>query len=239
MNQMNKNIAAVVSILLLALNFKVINSEAKFYPPDKKEKSVYYYIIKDSENEKPGKVSAKLLNKTAAIKIPETVKINGNIYVVTEVTGLCYPDYPDSSAKTDAYKCRKNQKTTEIILPKTIKRVEKGAFTNFTKLKKITVDKNNRKFKSVNGALLSRDGRILYGVPTLKGTYRVPYGVTVITSRTFAYSKVEKVILPKSCRKIKDRAFYRAGDLKVVKNLSRVKKIGSNVFYGTELKGLY
>ena len=237
MKHNNKNIAMAVLILLISLNLSVIKSEAKFLSPGMKTTSVHYYIIKAAESGNPGEVSAKLQNKTKTIKIPDTVEINGNIYVVTEVTGLCYPDSLDLSIKTDVYKCRKNQKTTEVILPKTIRNVEKGTFTNFTKLKKITVDKSNLKFTSVNGALLSQDGTILYGVPSAKGTYRVPNGVIVIASRTFAYSKVEKVILPKSCKEIKTKAFYNSKYLKNIKNLSSVEKLGTDTFYGTKLKG--
>lgn len=231
-----KLFAIAVLIPMFTLNLSMIQSEAKMYPPAKETKSIHYYIMKDAKKGKAGEVSAKLQNKTSVIEIPETVTIGGSTYRVTAVTGLNYPDCLDASPRTDALKTKKNNKTRKVIIPKSVKQVDKGTFTNFSKLEEISVHKKNRHLKTVKGALVSRDGKILYGVPALKGTYQVPRGIEVIAGRTFAYSEVEKVILPESCRFIKTRAFYKARKLKEIRNLSNVKKLGANVFYGTKLK---
>lgn len=229
-------LAAFSVVCLLGMHSAKV--EAKILEADLKTEAADYYIIENAKEEQPGKVSAKLQNKIVTIEIPETVSIDGKGYTVTEVTGLCYPDYPDASLKQDAFKCTKNKKTQKIILPKTILSIEKGTFTNFTKLKTIQIAKDNPKFKSVKGSVLSKNGKILYGAVTQKGTYKVPTGVKIIASRAFAYSSVKKVILPKGCKEIKARAFYRCSGLKTVKNVKRVKNIGKGAFYKTKLKNV-
>ena len=228
----------IVSTLLGAvclLGMYSAKVEAKILPPDLKSKAADYYITEDATQKTPGEVSAKLQNKLVTIEIPEIVTIEGKKYTVTAISGLCYPDYPDSSLKQDAYKCAKNKRTKTIILPKTIRRIEKGTFTNFTKLKTIRIAKDNKKFKCVRGSVLSKNGKVLYGAVTQKDTYKVPAGVKTIASRAFAYSKVREVVLPRSCKKIKARAFYKCTKLEIVRNVERVETIGEGAFYKTRV----
>ncbi|MEY8427270.1 leucine-rich repeat domain-containing protein [Lachnospiraceae bacterium 46-15] len=211
-----------------------IQGEAKFKSPDKSEQGIEYYIRQSSG--KKTKVSAKLKSSARVIRVPESVMIGNKSYTITEISGNCYPDTLDASPSTDAYKCRKNTKTVRVIIPKTVRQIEQGAFTNFTNLKEIVVDKQSTYFQSKKGSLLSKDGRILYAVPSMKGTYRVPKGVQVIYNRAFAYSKVKKVILPKSCKAIQERAFYRCKNLKEVQNLRYIEKFGKDIFYGSQIQ---
>lgn len=211
-----------------------IQGQAKFKAPDKSENGIEYYIQESSGKRRS--VGAKLKNSAKIIRVPESVMIGNKSYTVTEISGNCYPDTLDASPATDAYKCRKNTKTVRVIIPKTVRQVEQGTFTNFTNLKEIVVDRRNARFQSKKGSLLSKDGRILYAVPSIKGTYRVPKGVQVIYNRAFAYSKVKKVILPKSCKTIQERAFYRCRNLKEVQNLRYIEKFGKDIFYGSQIK---
>lgn len=133
----------------------------------------------------------------------------------------------------------KNKKTIKVVLPKTIKSIQKGTFTNFTRLKTITIDPNNKKYKVVNGSVLSKDGKTLYGTITLKGSYCVPRGVKTIASRAFAYSNVKKVVLSKECQTVKERSFYNCRKLKKVENIKGVNKIEKGAFYNTKIKQKY
>lgn len=232
-----KKLIMLLSVVCL-LGVSSFQVEAKTLASDLETKAADYYITKEVVGDESGEVSAKLQNKLKTIEIPETVTIDGKVYVVTAISGLCYPDYPDSSLKQDAYKCMQNKKTKTIILPKTIRSIEKGTFTNFTKLKTIHIAKDNPKFKCVKGSVLSKNGKILYGAVTQKGTYKIPAGVKTIASRAFAYSSVKKVVLPSSCKKIQERAFYRCKNLQKVKNISKVKVIGKGAFYKTKLKNV-
>lgn len=235
---MKKQLKYAMLSMVCALAFLSNPAQAKTAEPDLRSAEADYYIIEDVTAGKPGKVSAKLQNQEAVITIPETVEIEGKKYTVTGITGLCYPDTLDASLKQDAYKCKKNKKTTRIVLPKTIKTIQKGTFTNFTKLKTIEIDPDNTKFKVVKGSVLSKNGKTLYGTITLKGTYTVPKGVKTIASRAFAYSGVSKVVLSKECRTIKERAFYRCTNLKTIKRIKNVKKVEAGAFYKTRVKGV-
>ena len=233
---MNKRIKYAIIFILCVMGFMSNSVQAKMSEPDLKSVEADYYIIKEASSEKPGEVSAKLQNKATIIRIPETVEIEGKEYTVTEITGLCYPDTLDASLKQDAYKCIKNKKTTKIVLPKTIKSIQKGTFTNFTRLKTIKIDPDNQYYKVIKGSVLSKNGKTLYGTITLKGTYSVPKGVETIASRAFAYSDVKKVVLSKECRTVKERAFYCCKKLKKVKNIKKLKKVGEGAFYKTKIK---
>ena len=165
---MFKRIKYAIVIIVCVVSFMSNSVQAKIIEPDLKSEEADYYIIEEATSKNLGKVSAKLQNRAEVIEIPETVVIKGREYIVTKVTGNCYPDTLDSSLKQDAYKCVKNKKTTKIVLPKTIKSIQKGAFTNFTRLRTIKIDHNNKKYKVVNGSVLSKNGKIFYGTITLR-----------------------------------------------------------------------
>lgn len=209
---------------------------AKMKDPDLKTSGADYYILNKGTNGNSGEASAKLLNTEAEIVIPEEVTINNKSYIVTEITGLNYADTVDKGLKHDSFKNRKNDVTEKIVLPRTIKTIQKGAFSNYTKLKTIEINPENPHFIFKGGAVLSIDGKTLYGTITLKKSYAVPKGVKKIEDRAFAYSKVKSVILPKSCNKIGDRAFYRCSKLKTVKRLDKVKIISEGAFWGSKVK---
>lgn len=235
---MNKISTAKILMFLLTvvlMGSASIIVEAKTKAPDLETAATDYYILKEGSSGKPGTVSAKLQNKISVIEIPEEVTIGGKSYTVTKITGLCYPDTPDTSLKQDSYRCIKNKKTTSILLPKTVTYIEKGSFTNFTKLKTIEISSDNPKFKVKDGAVLSKNGKVLYGTITLKGTCHIPDGVEQIASRAFAYSAIKKVVFPDSCKKIGARAFYKCKQLSKAKNLNENIKQGNGAFYGTKL----
>lgn len=227
---------AVLGSLFFVIGISGVMADAKITEADLKTKAADYYIIEDTNGDAPGEVSAKLQNKLTTIEIPETVVIDNQEYTVTEITGLCYPDTADASLKQDAYKCKKNKKTKKIVLPKTIEKIQKGTFTRFTNLNRIEIAKENPDFRVVNGAVLSKNRKTLYGTVTVKKVYCVPKGVRTIAERAFAYSPVERVVLPRTVTKIQARAFYNCKNLCTVKNIKRVKHVGSGAFYGTMLK---
>lgn len=109
-----KLLLSIFSIVCLAGAYSS-KAEAKLLDADLKTKAADYYIIKDATDDKEGEVSAKLQNKLTVINIPETVSIGNKEYIVTKITGLCYPDYPDASLKQDSCKCEKNKKQRKLF----------------------------------------------------------------------------------------------------------------------------
>lgn len=208
---------------------------------DYQTKNFAFYIIRNAKG-KNKNVEVAIRNRGTKVRIPETVMIQGEQYTVTTIIAnakeynVYYSD-EEKELKKDEKRYYSNTKTKEVIIPKTVTKVEAGAFNCFRKLKKITVVKGNKVFKSVKGALLSKNGKIFYAGPTVKGTYIIPSGVKTIDKRAFAYNKVQKVVLPKSCKMIDSRAFYRCTELKKI-NLNKVKSFGNHVFYKTKLKNV-
>lgn len=181
-------------------------------------------------------------NTAKEVKIPEKVTCAGVEYTVTGIVAnakeynVWYADeLKDLNRDIQLY--NKNTKTEVVSIPKTVISIEAGALNRFTKLKKIVVSKDNTNFKSVKGALLSKDGKIFYAGPKIKSTYYVPAGVKTIASRAFAYGAVKKVVLPKTCTTIKSRAFYKCTKLRSI-NLKKVKSLGANVFFKTKIKNV-
>lgn len=76
-----------------------------------------------------------------------------------------------------------------------------GMFSELTNLKEYNVDGNNPVFKSVDGALLSKDGKILYSMPCGIGKdYIVPDGVELIASAAFANAQNMTITIPASVK---------------------------------------
>ncbi|MDE7229719.1 MAG: leucine-rich repeat domain-containing protein [Oscillospiraceae bacterium] len=76
-----------------------------------------------------------------------------------------------------------------------------GSFSYLTNLKEYSVDGNNPVFKSVDGALLSKDGKILYSMPGKIGVnYTVPDGVEAIASTAFANAQNMTITIPASVK---------------------------------------
>lgn len=74
-------------------------------------------------------------------------------------------------------------------------------FSGLTSLKEYNVDKNNPVFKSIDGALLSKDGKTLYSMPCKIGKYyTVPDGVERISWDAFEDAKNMTIIIPASVK---------------------------------------
>ena len=65
-----------------------------------------------------------------------------------------------------------------ISLPDTVTQLDKNAFGNCAALSSILVDAKNPAYKSVDGALYSKDGTVLIKCPADAETFVVPDGVT-------------------------------------------------------------
>lgn len=116
------------------------------------------------------------------------------------------------------------------------------------------VDENNPKYKSVDGCVVSKDGKELCLVPKGKLESKeceIPNGIEKISKEFFENKNVKKIILPASVKKIEKKAFMGCqslmeidmngvetidelsfafcGNLKKVQ-MKKVKKIGKEAF---------
>ncbi len=97
----------------------------------------------------------------------------------------------------------------EIVLHKGVTEIDAAAFTGCKNLRAIDVDAQNKAFTSVSGILYDKKKTKILHVPhDLRGTARIPDGVTEIPDETFFAPKLSGIALPKSLVSIGSRAFY-------------------------------
>lgn len=185
------------------------------------------------------------LRKTSVEVVGRTDSVH---YVIpAEIDG-----YPVRSIKEKAFEwCRKLK---SIVIPNSVTRIESFAFnrcaglTSVTigdglkfidsfvfeecgALESITVSEGNPNFMSVDGLLLSKDGKTL-----IKGINRdvtIPDGVTSILDGAFRRCKnLTKIIIPDSVANIGKQAFQECEELKCVTLSASLKSIGSHAFHG-------
>lgn len=103
----------------------------------------------------------------------------------------------------------------------------KEAHSSFLTVSKIEVDINNQDFKSIDGILYSKDGKILLKCPVKKtGDIVIPEGTEEVMENAFFQSKIESVKLPDSMKKIGEYAFCQCKHLKSVDFGNGIKEIG-------------
>lgn len=226
----------VICINVMGISFQ---SEAAVVPEkaDYEEDGLEYYIHPAQQT-----TAVKIQNKKTDIKIPETVAIQGKIYEVTEIKSSAIKHDTVAISKKaavarDDKEYFKNTKTKTVVIPKTVTKIETGAFSYFTKLKKITVSHDNPKYMSTSKGVFSKNGKILVLAFNGTGTYKVRNGVEKIAARAFVGTKYRRVFLPDSCYKVGTRAFFKCNKLCKIKGGS-LCICGKYAFYGTKVKGV-
>lgn len=117
-----------------------------------------------------------------------------------------------------------------VILPATLEKIEGYALGKVSNLDSVTILGENPNFKMENGALLSKDGTVLY--LGLEGS-SIPESVTTIAPYAFYYSNDVNLEIPSNVKNIGEYAFYSAA----TKNITipdTVEKIGYHAFYNVE-----
>ena len=124
----------------------------------------------------------------------------------------------------------------EIIIPGSVRGIAEYAFWGCTALEKITVDKDNSKYKSENGVLFSKDKKILVVYPNGKKdkSYSVPVATEVLFESAFTDNiYIEEVILPDGLLEIGYFAFNSCSALGKIIIPDSVNVISSDALYGT------
>ncbi len=107
------------------------------------------------------------------------------------------------------YQIFKNTNIERVEIPDTIQEISKGAFSANHTITEIVVALGNEFYKSENGFLFSKNGKILEAVPPgISGVVELPEGITNIGYPGFADNyNVTDVIVPKSVTFIDNRGF--------------------------------
>ncbi len=110
----------------------------------------------------------------------------------------------------------------------------------------IKVEKGNKKYKSKDGVLFSKDGKILICYPRKRKakTYKIPKGVRTIGESAFdymvekGYRHLKKITMPDSVRVIKSHGFDDLGDVKIERLSKNLKRIEKDAFIGCDIMSL-
>jgi len=117
-----------------------------------------------------------------------------------------------------------------VTIPSSVTSIGKRAFEGCNGLA-ISVDGENQNYKSVDGLLLTKDGKTL--IRGVNGDVVIPEGVISIGDYAFGYcSSLTSVMIPASVTSIGERAFEGYNGLTSVTIPEGVISIGSYAFYG-------
>ena len=103
-----------------------------------------------------------------------------------------------------------NCSLSEIVLPAGYtEEFNYNKFSTAENLESIKYHKDNAKYSSVDGAVLTKDGKTLLYVPRGKtGSFTVPETVETIETYAFRHTHLNEIIIPENVKTIKQQAIY-------------------------------
>ena len=131
------------------------------------------------------------------------------------------------------------QEITSVYIPKTIQGIGDAAFGNMANCQEILVSDKNPYYKSVDGILYTKDGKVLLAYPSGKRdkSFRIPKGVEHIASGAFVRADhLKKIILSDSISYIQALAFYACQKLTTVKSAKKIEYVDPRAFYMCPVK---
>ena len=102
-----------------------------------------------------------------------------------------------------------------VYLPASVMVVSANAFAGCPNFVEFIVAEDNQYYKSVNGLLLTKDGRTLVAVPAGKETVLIPDGVETIGEQAaFLCCKLKEMTIPRDIASVGSEAFAYCSNLK-------------------------
>lgn len=174
---------------------------------------------------------ANCLNLREIIFEAETEGENEGKCAITSIGASCFNNsgltsfaFPNSTGNLSVgasifFNCKK---LTEVALSESVTSIE-GLFTGCFSVQELIIPESNKELKKASNAplILDMEGttiKLAFGpVPTEAGTYRLPDGITQISSGVFKNQKgIKKIILPWSLTSIGQNAFENCWSLEEV-----------------------
>ena len=142
----------------------------------------------------------------------------------------------DGVASLGVYAFYDCEELTAVAIPNSVTNIGEYAFGGYSKIASFTVGIDNPNYASINGLLLSKDGKtVLSGVV---GNVTIPDGVTEIGATAFARRyNLKSVVIPNSVTNIGDYAFWDCWDLTHCTIPYGVERIGNGAFGESGLLG--
>ena len=197
------------------------------------------YRVVNGEAEISNSGSAAIPTDTAgAVRIPSIIdgytvtSIGYNAFHnCTAMTSVTIPFGVTTISGSAFYGCNG---LAEIHLPRTVSSIRAESFCFAKNIASITVDPANVTYKSIDGVVYTKDGKILVTVPPAKTEITIPDTVEEIGYEAFRFSTCNFVAIPQSVRSISSLAFYSSA-ISSVAIPGSVTNIASSAFYSCSL----
>ncbi len=169
--------------------------------------------------------------RLASLTIPDGVATIGSAAFsgCKSLTEVIIPDGVTAIGEDAFDRC---ESLVSLSIPDSVTSISEGAIFECSGLVSINVSENNSAYKSVDGVLLSKDGKTLIAYPCGRaGSYSVPDGVALIGQTAFAScAGLTSVTIPDSVTEIGFMAFDSCGSLTSVTIPESVAVIGYQAF---------
>ena len=124
-----------------------------------------------------------------------------------------------------------------LKLPRSLETFSGASFGGVVNLGDFEVDPENERVKTVDGALVSKDGKTFYRCPNGKiGEYDVPDGVETLKTFSLSCERLSKIRTPKTLRKIENYVFDGCRNLETLEIAEGVVEMGVGFQNCTKLK---
>lgn len=126
-----------------------------------------------------------------------------------------------------------NKNVTSIIIPYSVTKIETDAFYGCSNLTEINTDKNNKKYKSLDGVLYNADMSELVLYPCCRegSKFVTPDSVKTIDSNAFGFNnKLKTIIISDSVTYIGKGAFFGETCLETIELSSNITEICDSTF---------
>ena len=165
-----------------------------------------------------------------SVAIPDSVTRIGNS-VFSGCSGLKSVTIPDSVTGIGTFAFSGCERLRSVAIPDSVTSIGRGAFSHCSGLKSILVAVENKNYKSVNGLLLSKDGKTL--IQGVNGDVTIPDSVTSVGAMAFSgRGGLTSVTIPNSVTSIGDQAFSDCSALQSVRIPNSVTSIEDGAFGG-------
>ena len=131
---------------------------------------------------------------------------------------------------SDAFGLSTSQGFKSVTIPASLTKIGDGAFSYCVDLESIIVEEGNSKYRSVNGMMLTIDGKTL--LEGVNGNVDIPDGVTKIGAFAFGgRGNLTDVTIPDSVTDIGAQAFFDCCNLSELEIPQDVTSIGESAFF--------
>jgi hypothetical protein len=147
------------------------------------------------------------------VLLPEGLRVIGE-EAFESCSALRSVDIPDSVEVIGENAFAGCTKLSHVSMGTKVKSLGATTFRETILLSSIDVDADNPYLKTVDGAVLSKDGTRIFVVPSSVQNYAVPEGVTTLSKKLLAYRfALRNVLIPASVTTVEEDVFLGYGNL--------------------------